>query len=187
MRFKKSSAILCVCLLYLLNGCTLSNYNVNTPIEFTKFSKPHYTAEEKEDLVAFIYEAEAHIQKPVKEAVLNEDGVPVFPDEFKSKNDLFEYFQAVLSIELADTMARKLSDLSLSKDGEYLAAVIDAKYPTIEDATENTISLIQHTTVHSVVEMEVMEGKIPYRLQYTIMKNRFGEHKKIVQKTYVEY
>ncbi|MCT8137347.1 hypothetical protein H1D32_06060 [Anaerobacillus sp. CMMVII] len=80
-------------------------------------------------------------------------------------------------------MSRKVSDLSISEDYQYLAlSNDDIEWFSIYDADPNSIKVIQHTTVQSVVEMDLKENPNT-RIQYTIMKNRLGENPKIVQKT----
>lgn len=167
----------------LLGGCSEEkNFigQMDTPIEYSRFTNQAVTEQEHEQLVSFLYEAEMMIQKPIEEAEMI-NGIKVFPHEFINKNDLFEYYQTYLSNELADTLARKVTDLSRSIDQQYLAVSDDVDWYSIFEAEPSTIKVVLHTTVQSVVEMDLKDPNT--RLQYTIMKNRFGENPKIVQKT----
>ncbi|WP_026690691.1 hypothetical protein [Alteribacter aurantiacus] len=175
---------ICIVFLLMAGGCGNPGEDgeMDSAMEYTQFTNQAVTAKEKETLVTFLSEAESYIRKPLRETKRTEDGVVVF-ESFKTKNQLYEYLQHVLSNELSDTVARKITDLSLSRDGNYLAAVTDVRWPSILDADPMSIEVIQHSTIQSVVEMDIVENGRTERLQYTIMKERDGSNPKIVQKT----
>jgi len=169
----------------LISGCVGARFKgqMDTSIEY--FQSPNSTINkyEIEQLISFLYEAEKMMWQPIEKATINEAGIKVFSEPIKTKNDLFEYYQMYLSNELADTMSRKVSDISESKGYQFLAVSIDDnEWISIYDANENSIKVVQHTTVQSVIEMD-LKSDPNTRLQYTIMKNRMGENPKIVQKT----
>lgn len=169
----------------LLSGCVQARFEgqTDTPIEKLQISDPIINEYEREQLISFLYEAEKMMQKPIEEATINEGEIKIFSEQFKTKNDLFEYYQTYLSNELANTMSRKVSDISRSRDHQFVAVSIDdIDWLSINDANENSIKVVLHTTVQSVVEMD-LKNESNIRLQYTIMKNKLGENKKIVQKT----
>ncbi|QOY33861.1 hypothetical protein AWH56_013985 [Anaerobacillus isosaccharinicus] len=172
-------------IILLFSGCNRGNIQgqIDTPLEYSQYTVPVVNEFEYEQLLAFLYEAEIMMRKPIEEATINDEGVKVFSPPIITKDDLFHYYQTYLSNELAETMARKISDLSLSKDYEFLAVSnTDIDWFSIHDANPETIKVIQHTTVQSVVEMDLKTDPNT-RIQYTIMKNRLGEDPKIVQKT----
>lgn len=172
-------------LLIIIVGCSQSKFKgqMDTPIEYSRFTNKEVSEIEYEKLISYLYEAEIMMRKPIEEARINAKGITIFNETFKTKNDLFEYYQTYLSNELADTFARKVSDLSKSKENQYLAVSSNAsKWYSIYDADPNSIKVVQHTTVQSVVEMDLLVDSNT-RLQYTIMKNNLGENPKIVQKT----
>lgn len=163
-------------------GCNQGNLQgqMDTPLEYSKYTAPVINDFEYEKLISFLYEAETMMKKPIEDATMNEDGIKVFSPPLKTKHDLFLYYQTYLSNELADTMSRKISDLSQSYD--YLAVSNDdVNWFSIHDANPDSIKVILHTTVQSVVEMELKTDPNT-RIQYTVMKNSLGENPKIVQK-----
>lgn len=169
----------------MISGCNGGNFigQMDTPLQLNPYTQPIATDIEQEQLVQFLYEAEMMMQKPLKEATMNKEGIKVFSEPIKTKDDLFHYYQTYLSIELAETMARKISDLSRSRENEYLAVSNDnIDWFSIYDASEESIKVVHHTIVQSVVEMDI-EDDPNTRIQYTIMKDKFGENPKIVQKT----
>lgn len=177
--------IIIFALMLTITGCIQPHYGgqMDTPIEYFDITNQGVTEFEYEKLVSFLKEAEIMMRKPIDEAFVNDEGIKVFPEQFKTKNDLFEYYQTYLSNELASTMTRKVSDLSLSDNYNYLAVSNDdIDWYSIFDAEPKSIKVIQHTNVQSVVEMDLRENR-NVRLQYTIMKNSLGENPKIVQKT----
>ncbi len=175
---------LLVLVVLICSGCHGGNFQgqIDTPLEYSQYTVPVINDYEYEKLIAFLYEAEIMMRKPIEDSTLNEEGIKVFPSPIKTKNDLFLYYQTYLSNELADTMSRKLSDLSQSRDYEYLAVSNDdVNWFSIHDADPNSIKVIQHTTVQSVVEMKLKTDPNT-RIQYAVMKNSLGENPKIVQK-----
>ncbi len=172
-------------LVVLSSGCQEANYEgqMDTPIEYFQITNTNVNKYEYEQLISFLKEAEIMMKKPIEDATVNEEGIKVFQEQFASKNDLFEYYQTYLSNELADTMTRKVTDLSQSDLNNFLAVSDDdVDWYSIFDADPDSIKVVQHTTVQSVVEMDLREDRNT-RLQYTIMKSRLGENPKIVQKT----
>lgn len=177
---KKLSLLLIV--LLLVSCGNQSDKGADSTIEYSGFSNTAVTEQQAEEMIEFLYEAETKMKEPLQNTTINEYGVEVFSEEFVSKNDLFEYYQQYLTTELSDTMARKVSDLSKSRDQEFLAAS-DYDWYSILDADPNTIKIIQHTTIQTIVEMDINDEIGNERLQYVIMKNRDGLNPKIVQKT----
>lgn len=181
----KTRIVIVFFIFLLANGCNTGNYQgqMDTPLEFSQYTQPVVTDYEYEKLVSFLYEAEIMMHKPIEEATMTDEGIKVFPHPIKTKDDLFHYYQTYLSDELAETMARKLSDLSKSIEAEFLAlSNTDIDWYSIYDAEPTSIKIVQHTTVQSVIEMD-LKANPNTRLQYTIMKNGLGENPKIVQKT----
>ncbi len=172
-------------LVALSMGCQGANYQgqMDTPIEYFDFTNQGVTEYEYEQLISFLKEAEIMMRKPIHDAYVNEKGIKVFPEQFTTKNDLFEYYQTYLSNELADTLTRKITDISKSDNHSFLAvSEDDIDWYSIFDADPKSIKVVLHTTVQSVVEMDLRED-VNTRLQYTVMKTRLGENPKIVQKT----
>jgi hypothetical protein len=179
----KAIIVVSIFLALLCSGCGNFRGQMDTPLEYSQYTEPVITEYEYEKLIAFLYEAEMMMRRPIQEATINDEGIKVFSDPIITKNDLFLYYQTYLSDELAETMSRKLSDLSKSADYEFLAVSNDdINWFSIHDADPGSIKVVQHTTVQSVVEMDIKTDKNT-RIQYTIMKNRLGENPKIVQKT----
>ncbi|MFN7250618.1 MAG: hypothetical protein ACK4M9_07440 [Anaerobacillus sp.] len=179
----KAILFVSILLVLVISGCGYFRGQMDTPLEYSQYTQPVVTDYEYEKLIAFLYEAEMMMRRPLQEATINDVGIKVFSDPIITKNDLFLYYQMYLSDELAETMSRKLSDLSKSVDYEFLAVSNDdINWFSIHDADPDTIKVVQHTTVQSVVEME-LKSDTNTRIQYTIMKNRLGENPKIVQKT----
>ncbi|RXI98573.1 hypothetical protein DS745_19855 [Anaerobacillus alkaliphilus] len=174
-----------VLVLFICSSCNVGNFQgqMDTPLEYSQYTAPVINDYEYEQLISFLYEAEIMMRKPIEDATMNDDGIKIFSNPIKTKHDLFLYYQTYLSNELADTMSRKLSDLSKSRDYEYLAVSNDdIEWFSIHDADRDSIKVIQHTTVQSVVEMNVKTDPNT-RIQYTVMKDGLGENPKIVQKT----
>lgn len=57
----------------------------------------------------------------------------------------------------------------------------DIDWLSIYDVDENLIKVVLHTTVQSVVEMN-LKSERNTRLQYAIMKDKLGENKKLSKK-----
>lgn len=181
----KHKGFLLFLFILLISGCNFNQLKgqMDTPIEYLPYVNTEVTEDEYDQLVSFLREAEMMMKKPVQDAIINRNGIKVFDAPIQTKNDLFEFYQVYLSDELANTLARKVSDLSKSMDGQYLAVSdTNIEWLSIEDAAPNSIRVVQHTNVQSVIEMDI-EADRKVRLQYTIMKDQFGENPKIVQKT----
>jgi hypothetical protein len=179
---KKLTTIFLVVL--ISSGCNGGNFQgqMDTPLEYSQYTIPVINDYEYEKLISFLYEAEIMMRKPIENATMNGEGIKVFSHPIKTKDDLFHYYQTYLSDELAGTMSRKLSDLSRSNHDFLAVSNNDIDWFSIHDANPASFKVVQHTTVQSVVEMDLKEDPNT-RIQYTIMKNSLGENPKIVQKT----
>ncbi|MGO4888744.1 hypothetical protein ACJ2A9_13360 [Anaerobacillus sp. MEB173] len=167
----------------LLIGCgNQAHEGMDSTIEYSQFSHTPVTELDAKEMIEFLYRAEKKMREPLENTYVNNEGIEVFSNQFISKSDLFKYYEQYLTIELADTLVRKVTDLSVSRSGEYLAAS-NYHWYSIYDAVPESIKIIQHTTIQTVVEMDILDELGQGRLQYVIMKNRFGENPKIVQKT----
>jgi hypothetical protein len=173
-----------ICSLFIIVGCSdQPRQVVDSPFEPIRFKDDRAQSIKAQDhMVDFIYMAEKKLKEPFQQSRKLENGNVVFPKKFVRKEQLLQYAELYLSMDLAARWVEEVVNGTESRPGEYLAIATDTDDISIYDAEPGSIKIIQNSTLLTTVIMTVKEDNKRYSLQYVIKKDQRGTQPKIMQK-----